>query len=255
MHASSQSRTKPSLRSSTPRTPVPAALKRTDRDTGDAPNFGTATELTALSTPPSAKVIPRQSPPHTLSGRTRESLRLAREKQAEQARKTPRPAKATTNNGTSSRFNANIPSSVSKTRVQAHSTFTPPAKTRPKTPVTTIRAATPSTPTSPRHALHINSSTSVTASPKLTPNPVRVTSAGSSMAVRDAIIKAKEAHQQKVKKTTPTRSRRINYNDETSFDEISNPFNVAPSTPPLQAQLRRGIENGRTTGIVSLKAH
>lgn len=254
MHASSQSRTKPSLRSSTPRTPVPAALKRTDRDTGDAPNFGTATELTALRTPPSAKVIPGQSPPPTLSGRTRESLRLAREKQAEQARKTPRPAKPTTNNGTSNRFNANIPSSVSKTRVQAQSTFTPAAKTRPKTPVTTIRAATPSTPTSPRHALHI-SSTSVTASPKPTPNPVRVTSAGSSMAVRDAIIKAKEAHQQKVNKTTPTRSRRINYNDETSFDEISNPFNVSPSTPPLQAQLRRGIENGRTTGIVSLKPH
>lgn len=68
------------------------------------------------------------------------------------------------------------------------------------------------------------------------------------MVVRDAIKKAKEAHQQKLKKSTPPRARQINYNDETVFDDISNPFNVSPSTPPLQTQLRRAVENGRTTG-------
>jgi hypothetical protein len=68
------------------------------------------------------------------------------------------------------------------------------------------------------------------------------------MAVRDAIKKAKEAHKQKTN-TPPSRARRIDYNDERSFDEIDNPFNTSPGTPPLQAQLRRAIENGRTTGI------
>jgi hypothetical protein len=69
------------------------------------------------------------------------------------------------------------------------------------------------------------------------------------MVVRDAIKKAKEAHQQKLRKTTTSvAAKPIDYSDETSFDDISNPFNVSPSTPPRQKQLRHAIETGRTTG-------
>jgi len=77
------------------------------------------------------------------------------------------------------------------------------------------------------------------------------------MAVRDAIVKAKQAHQQKQKKVAsavPSVSARqpIDYSNETSFDDISNPFNVTSGTPPLQAHLRRAIENGRTAGTSDL---
>ena len=72
------------------------------------------------------------------------------------------------------------------------------------------------------------------------------------MIVRDAIRKAKEAHKQK-QKTPPTiRSTRINYADDTSFDDIYNPFNTSSETHPIQAQLRRSIETGRTTGMPQL---
>ena len=74
------------------------------------------------------------------------------------------------------------------------------------------------------------------------------TSAGSSVAVRDAIKKAKEAHKQKIQKTPQTPWKRIDYTDETSFDDFDNPFNAGPGTPPLQAHLRRAIEYGRTSG-------
>jgi hypothetical protein len=70
------------------------------------------------------------------------------------------------------------------------------------------------------------------------------------MAVRDAIKKAKEAHKQKAQNTPPARAKPIDYTDDTSFDEIDNPFNTGPGTPPLQVQLRRAIEIGRTSGIL-----
>src|SRR5439155_16280707 len=95
-----------------------------------------------------------------------------------------------------------------------------------------------------------NANISVTSSPKTTPNSVRTTSGGSSMVVRDAIRKAKEAHKQKQNTPPVVRSNRVNYNDDTSFDDIYNPFNTSPGTPPFQAQLRRAIENGRTTGAL-----
>jgi hypothetical protein len=246
MSASSQSRTGSSTRSdSTPQPPARTNPRKNDDQ--QSPNFGTADELISLRTPPSARAIPPQAPSSTLAGRTRESLRIARERQAERAFRTPLSTKSRAKAPVTNRFNATITPSTSKARVQTRSTFNA-ARERPKTPVTNIRAATPTTPSSPRHSRQ-TSSIANAASPKTTPHPVRVTSAGSSMAVRDAIIKAKEA-QQKVKKTTPAHTKQIDYRDESSFDDISNPFNLSSNTPPLQSQLRRAIEIGRTTGIV-----
>jgi hypothetical protein len=72
------------------------------------------------------------------------------------------------------------------------------------------------------------------------------------MVVRDAIRKAKEAHKQKQNTPPVVRSNRVNYTEDTSFDDIYNPFNTSPGTPPIQAQLRRAIESGRTTGMFTL---
>jgi hypothetical protein len=73
---------------------------------------------------------------------------------------------------------------------------------------------------------------------------------GPSTAVREAIAKAKQARQAQAAQKTPSmRNRRIDYSQDTSFDEIENPFNITPGTPPLVVQLRRAIETGRTTGI------
>jgi hypothetical protein len=213
----------------------------------DTLNFGTASELTGPTTPPTAKVIPPQTPSFSLSGRTKETLRLARERQLESVRKPARATKSTTstsNNVSALRGNAQIPSSVSRPRVQVNSTFNP-SRSRPTTPISSIRASTPTTPVSRRSK---QANISVTSSPNTTPNSVRTTSAGSSMVVRDAIRKAKEAHKQKQKTPPTVRSNRINYADDTSFDDIYNPFNTSPGTPPMQAQLKRAIETGRTTG-------
>ena len=252
MDVRSKSRNKSPLR--------PSAHSRTSSQTSvpragdDSPtlNFGTASQLIAVTTPPTARIIPPQTPSYSLAGRTKETLRLAKERQLASARKTPRPPTSTkaTNNATFSRNNSQSSVSVSRPRVQTVSTFNP-SRSRPNTPISSIRASTPTTPLSPRRLQQIGNSSSTTSSPKTTPTSVRTTSAGSSMAVRDAIKKAKEAHKQKTN-TPPSRARRIDYNDERSFDEIDNPFNTSPGTPPLQAQLRRAIENGRTTGINSL---
>ena len=211
-------------------------------------NFGTASQLSAVTTPPTARTIPPQTPSYTLADRTKETLRLAKERQLASARKTPRPPTSTktTNNATFPRNTSQSSVSISRPRVQTTSTFNP-SRSRPNTPISSIRASTPTTPLSPRRVQQVGN-ISATSSPKTTPTSVRTTSAGSSMAVRDAIKKAKEAHKQKTN-TPPSRTRRIDYNDERSFDEIDNPFNISPGTPPLQAQLRRAIENGRTTGI------
>jgi hypothetical protein len=258
MSTSSRTRPRPSVRTTGfSRTSATSSPARNDaQDDFDSTHFGTASQLTG--TPTGVKTVSSQSTPSsssgTLASRTRESIRLARERQLENASKTPR----TTKTPTTSRFNATTPSSAGRPRVQTSSALSA-AKIRPRTPVSSIRTATPTTPTSPVPRLSRQSAHSVSSSPKrintspkrVTPNPVRVTSAGSSVAVRDAIAKAKEAHLQKVKKTSPAsvRAKRIDYSNENSFDEISNPFNVNSGTPPLLAQLRRAIEIGRTSGM------
>jgi len=210
-------------------------------------NFGTATQLTGMRTPPTSKAIPAQNPSFSLSGRTQETLRLARERHLQEVKKQARTPKPTPKVTAQNRPMLSQPS-TSKSRSQTISAFNP-SRSRPTTPVLSFRPSTPKTPTSPRHSRQ-GSNRSVTASPRSTPNPVRVTSSGSSLAVRDAIKKAREEQKQKVQKTP--RPRRIDYNDESSFDSIDNPFNTTPGTPPLQAQLRRAIERGRTTGTFPL---
>ena len=246
MDGRSNSRTKTPLRQGThSRTSSQTSVSRVHDP--HTLNFGTASELAAaVTTSPTARTIPPQTPSQSLAGRTMETLRLARERQLASARKTPRPStstKATTNN-TFLRNNSQSSVSVSKPRVQTTSTFNP-WRSPPKTPISSIPASTSA------HARRVPqvANPSVASSPKTTPTSVRTTSAGSSMAVRDAIKKAKEAHKQKLN-TPPTKPKRINYNDESSFDDIDNPFNTSPGTPPLQAQLKRAIENGRTTGII-----
>ena len=242
MNVSSNTRPKTPVR---PKTHSRTPFRSTSRDDPTEVDFGTASELSGLKTPP-AQVIPPQTPSFSLSGRTKETLRLARERQLESARKPARATKSTTNNVSLQRPTAQIPSSVSRPRVQTDTAFNP-SRSRPTTPVSSIRAATPTTPNTKKTA-----NVSVASSPKLTPNSVRTTSAGSSMVVRDAIRKAKEAHKQKQNTPPVVRSNRVDYNDDTSFDDIYDPFNTSPGTPPIQAQLRRAIENGRTTGTLTL---
>jgi hypothetical protein len=253
MNATSTSRPKTPVR---PKTPSHRPLLRSDLSHDDdfdqqTIHFGTASQLTGVTTPPTAKTIPPQTPSYSLSGRTKESLRLARERQLQSAQKTKtnRPPPKSVNSRTTLQNSATFTPSVPRSRVTTTSTFNP-SRSRPITPVSTFRPATPTTPISPRHARQ-TSTISVTSSPKITPTTVRKTSAGSSTAVRDAIAKAKEAHKQKAQKTSPVRTKPIDYTDDASFDEIDNPFNVTPGTPPLQAQLRRAIEIGRTSGITS----
>jgi hypothetical protein len=227
--------------STTPRTRT--APQRSPTPDGDpfTINFGTVSELAPITTPPTAKTIPAVTPSLSLAERAKESMRLARERQvAESARRPPRPPKSTKN--VPSRWNnAPITPSVSKPRAQTATAFNP-SRSRASTPVQTHRPSTPTNPSS-RHS-RTRSNASLSASPKTTPKSINATP---STAVRDAIAKAKEAHRQKVQRTPPV-ARRIDYTDDTSFDDIDNPFNVAPGTPPLEAQLRRAIETGRTTG-------
>ena len=235
-------------RSAPRHTPLPAP-------TEPLPRFGTRGESTALATPPLAAAAPPlsgppQTPSSSLSGRTVESLRLARERQFHSAKKATRapapettstkPAPSTKTPISSLRTNRSIPSSVSRPRLPTTTSFNP-SRSRPTTPVTAFQASTPTTPS--------RSKASSASTPNTTPKSVRVTSAGSSVLVRDAIRKAKAIHKQQ-QKTPPSASiNRINYSNETSYDDIDNPFNISTGTPPLQAQLKRAIENGRTTGI------
>jgi hypothetical protein len=243
MDASSAARPKSPLRQRThSRT---SSQLSSPADDGYGVNFGTPSELARVTTPPSAKTIPTVTPSLTLAERARESMRLARGRHlAESARKpTPRAAKPKTN-APAPRFTASFTPSVSRPRVQSTTPFNT-SRSRAGTPVSSHRPSTPSTPTSPRHSRQL-SNASVTASPKTTPKTANVRP---STAVRDAIAKAKEAHRQKVQRTPPV-ARRIDYTDERSFEDIENPFNLAPGTPPLQAQLRRAIETARTTGTL-----
>lgn len=213
---------------------------------------GNTNEPAETTTPPRAKAIPPQTPSFSLSGRTKESLRIARERQLESLRK---PTRATVkpgqsvNNATMSRDNTQNASSVSMPCIQTRSAVNP-SKSRPNTPNSSYRPYISTTAASPRQPKHVPTGPG-SESPKITPTAVRKTSAGSSIAVRDAIRKAKEAHKQKTKTTLSLQSKPVDYNDEASFEDIDNPFNTSPGTPPLQAQLKRSIENGRTTGIVT----
>jgi hypothetical protein len=211
-------------------------------------NFGTASELTGIRTPPTAKAIPLQTPSYSLAGRTKESLRLARERQLESVKKQPAAARKTNvPPGTTQRAGATVLSSVSRSRVTTTSSFNP-ARIRPITPVSTFRSTTPVTPSSPSRHSRQTSSVSATSSPK-TPTSIKTTPVGPSTSVREAIAKAKQAHKAKAAQKTPSmRAKRIDYSNDTSFDEIENPFNLTPGTPPLVVQLRRAIEAGRTTG-------
>ena len=209
-------------------------------------NFGTASELTGIRTPPTAKAIPLQTPSYSLAGRTKETLRLARERQLESAKKQPA-KKTNVPPGSTQWKGATVPSSVTRSRVPTTSSFNP-VRTRPITPVSTFRSTTPITPSSPTRHSRQTSSVSATSSPK-TPTSIKTTPVGPSTAVRDAIAKAKQAHKAKAAQKTPSiRAKRIDYKNDTSFDEIENPFNLTPGTPPLVVQLRRAIETGRTTG-------
>jgi hypothetical protein len=251
MNTSSTSRTKTPVRSKTSSHQPPRHDLNDDDFDQNIIHFGTASQLTGVTTPPTAKAIPPQTPSYSLSGRTKESLRLARERQLQSAQKpkTNRPPPKSVNSRSTLQNSATFTPSVPRTRVTTASNFNP-SRSRPITPVSTFRPSTPTTPISPRHARQ-TSTVSVASSPKTTPTAVRKTSAGSSTAVRDAIAKAKEAHKQKVQKKSPVRTKAIDYTNDASFDEIDNPFNVTPGTPPLQAQLRRSIELGRTSGTIS----
>lgn len=246
MNATSTSRSKTPVQPKTPSSKLPSQANNDDDFDQQTMHFGTASQLTGLTTPPTAKAIPPQTPSYSLASRTKESLRLAKERQLQSAQKTSRPAKSVSNRLQNS---ATFTPSIPRSRVTTTSSFNP-SRSRPITPISTFRATTPTTPVSPSRHGRQTSTVSATSSPKTTPTAVRKTSAGSSTAVRDAIIKAKEAHKQKVQKTTPVRTKPIDYTDDTSFEEIANPFNVTPGTPPLQAQLRRSIELGRTSGIL-----
>jgi len=249
MYGQPTTRSKTTLRTKTSsRTlAVNTASETASSKASESLNFGTSTQLTGIRTPPTSRTIPAQTPSFSLSGRTQESLRLARERHLQEVKKVARTPKPTPKVTAQNRPPLSQPS-ASKSRSQTVSAFNP-SRSRPTTPLSSFRPSTPKTPVSPRHSRQ-GSNLSVTASPRSTPNPVRVTSSGSSLAVRDAIKKAKEEHNLKVQKTP--RTRRIDYNDESSFDSIDNPFNTSPGTPPLQAQLRRAIERGRTTGTFLL---
>jgi len=172
-------------------------------------NFGTASELTGIRTPPTAKSIPLQTPSFSLSGRTKESLRLARERQLESLKKQP-PGRKTSNvpPGSTQRGNATRSSSVSKPRVTTASSFNP-VRPRPITPVSTFRSTTPVTPASPTRHSRATSSASIKSSPK-TPTSIKTAPVGPSTAVREAIAKAKQARQAQAAQKTPSmRNRRI----------------------------------------------
>lgn len=251
MNATSTSRPKTPARPKTPSSKLASSADHHDDfDYQQTMHFGTASQLTGVTTPPTAKTIPTQTPSYSLASRTKESLRLARERQLQSAQKPSRPVKSV-NPRSTLQNSATFTPSVPRSRVTTTSTFNP-SRSRPITPVSTFRATTPTTPISPSRHSRQTSTVSVTSSPKTTPTAVRKTSAGSSTAVRDAIAKAKEAHKQKAQKNTPVRTKPVDYTDDTSFDEIDNPFNVTPGTPPLQAQLRRSIETGRTSGMPSM---
>jgi hypothetical protein len=239
MNASSDARPKGPLRQ---RMVSGTSLKSSpDDDDPYSINFGTARQLTSITTPPTAKSIPAVTPSLSLAARTKESMRLARERQLEPTRKSAR-AKSTKKEP--ARWNnAPYTPSVSRPPFQTTTTFNA-SRSRATTPVSSNR---PTTPSSPRHTRNLSNASS--ASPKTTPTAIKL-NATPSTAVRDAIAKAKEAHKQKVQRTPPV-ARRIVYSDDQSFDDIDNPFNIAPGTPPMEAQLRRAIETARTTGTTT----
>lgn len=209
-------------------------------------NFGTSSQLIGTTSTPPSKGISPQTPSHSLSGRTRETLaRLTKDRQPQSAQKShSKPTKSTsTNNAFAKRNTPPSSTPASGTRAQQPSASSP-SRSPVRTPVASVRASTPATPSSRR------TPRTVAASTGNTPTSVRTTSAGSSIAVRDAIRRAKQEHKLR-SSTPPIRNRRIDYTDETSFDDIDNPFNLSPGTPPIQTQLRRAIETGRTTGILT----